>query len=207
MRADAELAAKTMAAGSFWRAAALLFLGMAHLMAGDPDRADVIFEDQVAEARAAGAMIGACIALSQRSLLAIGRGEWDLAGRHLSQARAVARDANIEDYPAVTIMHAAAARMALHQGDRPGAGAELTRAQRLRPALTYAVPHLAVQARTELAQVHLALGDLAGARTLMREVEEILRRRPGLGAFARQAEDLRPNSPVPAARPPREPRR
>ena len=136
-------------------------------------------------------MIGACIALSQRSLLAIGRGEWDLGEQHLSQARAVARDANVEDYPAVTIMHAAAARMALHHADRPGAGAELTRAQRLRPALTYAVPHLAVQARTELARVHLALGDLAGARTLMREADDILRRRPGLGAFARQADDLR----------------
>ncbi|HLM89785.1 MAG TPA: hypothetical protein VK284_12290, partial [Streptosporangiaceae bacterium] len=73
------------------------------------------------DAWAAGGMIGACIALSQRSLLAIGRGEWDLAGQHLSQARAVARDTNIEDYPEVTIMHAAAARLALHHGDRPGA--------------------------------------------------------------------------------------
>ena len=189
MLADAELAAMTMA--GFWRAAALLFVGMAHLMAGDPDQADILFEEQVAEARAAGGTIGICVALSQRSLLAIARGEWDLGERHLSQARAVARDANVEDYPAVTIMHAAAARMALHHADRPGAGAELTRAQRLRPALTYAVPHLAVQARTELARVDLALGDLTGARTLMREADDILRRRPGLGAFARQAEDLR----------------
>jgi len=200
MLADAELAAMTMT--GFWRPAALLFLGMAHLMAGDPDQADILFEDQVAEARAAGGTIGTCVALSQRSLLAIARGEWDQGERHLSQARAVARDANVEDYPAVTIMHAAAARMALHHADRPGAGAELTRAQRLRPALTYAVPHLAVQARTELARVHLALGDLAGARTLMREAGDILRRRPGLGAFARQAEDLHAelaHAPGPAA--------
>ena len=45
-------------------------------------------------------------------------------------------------------MHAAAARMALHRADLPRAHAELTLAQRLRPALTYAVPHFAVQART-----------------------------------------------------------
>jgi LuxR family maltose regulon positive regulatory protein len=191
MRADAELAAKTMDAGSLWRASSLLFLGMAHLMAGDPDQADVIFEDQVAEARAAGGTIGVSIALAQRSLLAIARGEWDLGERHLSEARAVARETNIEDYPAVTIMYAVAARMALHRADRPCARAELTRAQRLRPALTYAVPHFAVQARTELTKVHLALADLAGARTLMREVHGILLRRPGLGVFARQAEDLR----------------
>ena len=54
-----------------------------------------------------------------------------------------------------------------------------------------AIPHFAVQAPTELTRVHLALGDLAGARTLMREIDQILRRRPGLGVFARQAEDLR----------------
>jgi LuxR family transcriptional regulator, maltose regulon positive regulatory protein len=191
MRADAELAAKTTAAGSFWRAASLLFLGTAHLMAGDPDQADAIFADQVIEAWAAGGTLGACVALSERSLLAIARGEWDLGERYLSEARAVARESKVEDYPAVTIMHAVAARIALHQADRPGARAELTRAQRLRPALTYAVPHFAVQARTELAQVHLALADLAGARTLMREAHEILLLRPRLGVFARHAEDLR----------------
>ena len=191
MRADAELAGKTMAVGGCWRAAAPLFLGLAYLMADDPDRADVIFEGQVAEARATGGTIGACIALSERSLLAMARGAWNLGGRHLSEARAVARETSIEDYPAVTIMYAAAAQMALHQADRPGASAELTRAHRLRPALTYALPHLAVQSRIVLAQVHLALADLAGARTLMREADEILRRRPGLGAFARQAGNLR----------------
>jgi LuxR family transcriptional regulator, maltose regulon positive regulatory protein len=191
MRADAELAVKIMPAGSLWRAGSLLLLGTALLMAGDPDQADIVFEDQVAEARAAGGTLGSCVALSEQSLLAIARGAWDLGERHLSEARAVARESNVEDYPAVTIMHAVAARMALHRADRPRASAELTRAQRLRPALTYAVPHFAVQARTELTKVHLALGDLAGARTLMREVHEILLRRPGLGVFARQAEDLR----------------
>ena len=43
---------------------------------------------------------------------------------------------------------------------------QLVSAQRLRSVLTYATPHLAVQARIELTRVHLALADLAGARTL-----------------------------------------
>jgi LuxR family maltose regulon positive regulatory protein len=88
-------------------------------------------------------------------------------------------------------MYAAVARMALHQADRSRAHAELTRAQRLRPALTYALPYLAVQSRIELARCHLALFDIAAARTLLREVDEILIRRPDLGIFVRQAEDLR----------------
>jgi ATP/maltotriose-dependent transcriptional regulator MalT len=191
MRTDAELAARTLGAGSFWRTAATLYLGVAHLMAGDADRADVLFQDAAAAGQAGGASIGACVALAERSLLAISRGAWETAERHLSQARSLARDANLEDYPPVTILHAAAARIALHQHDRPRAIAELTRAQRLRPGLTYALPYLAVQARIELARCHLALADVAAARILLQEAEEVLTRHPGLGVFARQAGDLR----------------
>ena len=53
--------------------------------------------------------------------------------------------------------------------------------------LTYAHPHLAVQARIELVRVHLALADLAGARTLMREIDEMLKRRPDLGTLVGEA--------------------
>ena len=191
MRADAELAARTLAPGSFWRITVHDVPAAAHLMAGDLDRADVLFEDVVAEGQAAGIMFGPCIALAERSLLAIARGDWDLGKRYLSEARSLAREGKLEDYPPVTILYAVAARMALHEADRPRAEAELTRAQRLRPGLTYAVPHMAVQARIELARCYLALFDFGAARTLLREAEEILVRRPRLGVFVRQAADLR----------------
>ena len=45
--------------------------------------------------------------------------------------------------------------------------------------------------RLELARCHLALSDTAAARTLLHEADEILRRRPSLGVFVRQAKDLR----------------
>jgi LuxR family maltose regulon positive regulatory protein len=191
MRADAEFATTAMAAGSFWRATPILLVGMAHLMAGDPGCADVFFEDAAAEAQATGGTTDACVAHAERSLLAVAKGDWELGERHLSEARSVAREAHLEDYPPLVIMYAAAARIALHKGDQARARAELTRAQRLRPALTYALPHLAAQARVELARCHIALADFAAARTLLREIEEILTRRPGLGVFAAQAEDLR----------------
>ena len=57
--------------------------------------------------------------------------------------------------------------------------------------LTYAIPHLAVQARIELARAHLGLADIAGAKTLMREIDEVLRRRPALGTLADEAQALR----------------
>ena len=57
--------------------------------------------------------------------------------------------------------------------------------------LTYALPYLAVQTRIELARAHLALADPAGARTLLREIDELFRRRPGLGILGDQADALR----------------
>ena len=180
-----------MAPGSFWRITAMMYRAAAHLMAGELDRANVLFEDVVAEGQAGGITFGPCIALAERSLLAIASGDWDLGKRYLSEARSLAREGKLEDYPPVTILYAVAARMALHEADRPRAEAELTRAQRLRPGLTHAVPHMAVQARIELARCYLALFDFGAARTLLREADEILVRRPRLGVFVRQAADLR----------------
>jgi len=57
--------------------------------------------------------------------------------------------------------------------------------------LTYAMPQFAVQARIHLVSAHLALGDLAGAKTLMQEIDELLSRRPGLGILADEAHALR----------------
>jgi LuxR family maltose regulon positive regulatory protein len=100
-----------------------------------------------------------------------------------SPARAALRRAGIEESYATPLVSAVRARVAIHQGDVPAARRELVSAQRLRHLLTYALPFYAVQARIELIRVHLALADLAGARTLMREVDELLRRRPGLGTL------------------------
>ena len=81
--------------------------------------------------------------------------------------------------------------MAVRRGEVQTARQLLISAQRTRFLLTYAFPHMAVQARIELIRVHLALGDLAGARTLSKEVDELLRRRPGLGSLVGEARALR----------------
>ena len=106
------------------------------------------------------------------------RGEWDQAGAFADRAHAELRRAGLEESYATTLVCAAYARAALRRGDVPAARQQLVSAQRQRPLLTYALPHFAVQARIELASVHLALVDVEGARTLMREVDELLARRP-----------------------------
>ena len=119
------------------------------------------------------------------------RGDWSRAEGLAGQAGTVLRRAGIEDSYATPLVCAVQARTALHRGDAPAARRQLVSAQRLRHLLTYAYPHLAVQARVELIRVHIALADLAGARTLMQEIDELLKRRPGLGTLVEEAEALR----------------
>jgi LuxR family transcriptional regulator, maltose regulon positive regulatory protein len=57
--------------------------------------------------------------------------------------------------------------------------------------LSRAIPWFGVQTQVELARSHLALADVDGARTLLRESEDILQRQPDLGTLRAQAEDLR----------------
>ena len=124
-------------------------------------------------------------------LVAMARSQWDRAEVLAERAGAVLRRAGIEESYATPLVSAVRARTAMHRADLPAVHQELASAQRLRHLLTYALPHWAVQARIELAHVHLTLGDLAGARTLMREVDDLLKRRPGLGTLAADAGALR----------------
>ncbi|MGH3042866.1 MAG: LuxR C-terminal-related transcriptional regulator, partial [Gaiellaceae bacterium] len=66
---------------------------------------------------------------------------------------------------------------------------ELESARALAPRLTRALPWYSVQVALELAQVHLSLLDVSGARSWLADADAILRRRPALGALvARRAE-------------------
>jgi LuxR family transcriptional regulator, maltose regulon positive regulatory protein len=123
--------------------------------------------------------------------VAMARSQWDRAEVLADQARSVSRRAGIEESYATPLVSAVRARTAMHRADLHAVHQELPSAQRLRHLLTYALPQFAVQARLELARVHLALADPAGARTLMREVDDLLRRRPGLGTLVGEARTLR----------------
>jgi LuxR family transcriptional regulator, maltose regulon positive regulatory protein len=190
MRADADEAVRRFAAENIVAAAPALIRGMARILCGDLDSGDLSLQDAVRAGEQAGAPEDVAVALCERSLVAMAHSEWDRAEVIIGQAGTVLRRAGIEESYATPLICAARARAAMHRADIPAARRELVNAQRLRPLLTYALPYLAVQVRIELAQVHLALADQAGARTLMREVDELLRRRPGLGTLAGEAEAL-----------------
>jgi LuxR family maltose regulon positive regulatory protein len=191
MRADADEAVRRFAAGSFVTPAPALLQGIARILCGDLDGGDLSLEDAVSVGEVTGASDDLAVTLCERSLVAMTRNQWDRAEVLAGRARTVLRRAGIEESYTTPLICALRARAAMHRADVPAARRELVTAQHLRPLLTYALPHLAVQARIELARVHLALADQAGARTLMREVDDLLKRRPGLGTLADQAQALR----------------
>jgi LuxR family maltose regulon positive regulatory protein len=191
MRVDADEAVRRCAEEGILAPGAVFLQGTARVLCGDLDAADAYFEDAASGAQDVGAHEVLASALSERSLVAMARGEWGRAEALAGQARTVLREAGIEEGYATPLVCAVQVRTALHRGDVPAARAELVSAQRLRAVLTYALPHVAVQARIEMTRAYLTLSDFAGARMLMREIDELLKRRPDLGTLAGEADALR----------------
>jgi LuxR family maltose regulon positive regulatory protein len=191
MRADSGEAVRMFAAEPAVLPSPLLCQGIARVLCGDPEGGDASFEEAIRLGDDAGVYEVAAAALCERALLAAARGDWARAEVLARQAQIELRQAGTGDSYLTPLVCAAVARAALHRGDDAEARRALVRAQRTRHLLSYAVPYLAVQARTELARTHLGLADPAGARTLLREIDEVLRRRPGLGILTGQARALR----------------
>ena len=187
MRADADEAARRFAQERIMESAPALFQGLARVLSGDLEGGDACFETVLSVREEISTPETVAVALGERSLLAMARGQWSRAEILADEAGAVLRRAKFEGALACAVQ----ARAAVHRGDIPAARQHLVNAQRVRPTLTYAIPHLAVQARIELARAHLGLADIAGAKTLMREIDEVLRRRPALGTLADEARALR----------------
>jgi LuxR family transcriptional regulator, maltose regulon positive regulatory protein len=191
MRADAELALTLIPVGSLWRAPAQLLLGISHLLAGELGVADDVLAEAVEVAEDTGATLAASVALAERAILAISRQDWHEAETLVEQARSLVIKAHLEDCATSIVVYAAAARVAIHHGNRDRADQDLARAKQLQPQATHALPYYAVQARLELVRAYLALSDVAAARTVLREVDDLMRWRPDLGALPLQANQLR----------------
>jgi len=79
----------------------------------------------------------------------------------------------------------------VHRGDLTEARRQLTRAMRGRPSATYAFPFVAVRLRLQLAKVYFSMAEVAAARQLLRETDDILTHRPALGTLAEEVEQFR----------------
>ncbi len=187
---DIALAERLFPRDHPWRHALLLMGGVTRLAAGELTAADLVLVEATEVAQEAGAGPALSTALAERALLALARGEPDEARRLGNQAVDVVMQGRLRDHAGSAVVFAVAARLAVRDGDRDRARSLLAGFQRARGRLTHATPLLAVQARAEATRALLALADGAGARTLLREVDEILRLRPGLGQLEALAKDV-----------------
>jgi LuxR family transcriptional regulator, maltose regulon positive regulatory protein len=190
MRRDAQLARDQLGPRSRWRGAALLLEGISYLLDGDAGRADPILARAAEVGTQDGALPTLSVALAARCLVAMGAGRWPEARALAKLARTVVRTGQLHDYVTSSLVHAVAARTAWQLRDGRRARENVMRAARLRPQLTYAIPHFAVQTLVELARAHLALEDAAGASSILRQARDILRVRPGLGVLPEQVSEL-----------------
>jgi LuxR family maltose regulon positive regulatory protein len=190
MLADTQAALAELSPASQWRPTAQLLEGICYLLADQADRAEPILAHAAEVATEADALPAAAIGLAERSLVAMRHQDWKHAATLAKQAADVVRAGRLDGYVASALVHAVAARVAVHQGDIPQAQQQLARATRLRPLLTYALPYLAVQTLLELGRACLALDDAAGVRVVLRQARDVLRRRPDLGILPSQVEEL-----------------
>ena len=191
MSVDARRTIELTPEASPFRSNALLLSGVANLLIGDDSAADADFEDAAEVGARLGVAEAVPAALAERSMLAIAGGDWASAETLAAQARSEVRARRLDDYPSSALAYAVSARVALHRRETTAASNDLVRTQRLRPQLTYAIPWLSVQVRIELAHAYLALADPAGARTVLRESDGILRHRPDLGRLVKRADEVK----------------
>jgi LuxR family transcriptional regulator, maltose regulon positive regulatory protein len=191
MQADAEGAVAGLTPASRWRPTALLFEGVAYLLSGQTDRADPVLAHAVEVGTHVGGLPVASLALAERTIVAMERGDWSQADDLAQRALTLVWAGHLDDYIMSALVNAVVARTAVHRGEVSRAQEHLTWTARQRPLLTPAMPWLAVQTLLELGRAYLALDDAAGVRAVLRQADDVLQQRPGLGILVGQADELR----------------
>jgi LuxR family maltose regulon positive regulatory protein len=191
MRHDADVALRGLHRSSPYRPAMLHAVAVIELLFGDLDQAELSFLQAEEEATSGNVAPFVPLLMAERGLVAIARDDWKQARTLATQALARMADGQFDDYWTSALVYAWAAQVAVHYGEVPRARELASRAARLRPLLTYALPVVSVQALLELARTYLALADPPGALAALRQIDDIRRHRRDLGALATQAKELR----------------
>ncbi|MBC9733983.1 helix-turn-helix transcriptional regulator [Nocardioides marmotae] len=191
MLADAEAAAGPEADPGPWQPLALSARGEALLLAGEPGRALAAFAEATAAGHAAPDLEVVALAEAETAMVDIDAGRWERAAGHVDHALGIVEQRRAGDDVLALLVRAAGARLAIHRSDLAEADRQIARAMRARSAATYALPWLATRGRLHLAKACWARGDRAGAGVLLREIDEVLVRRPDLGTLGDQVAELR----------------
>ena len=190
MLANATRAVELEASGGAWRDFSLWVLAFARLTSGDQEGAHAALDDAVAASRPERNGLTHCI-LGHRALVAVDQQDWTAAAGFAEEARAIGAARQVEGYIASVPARIADIRIAVQRGDIGLARQQLARAMNLRPVMTADAPAVAVVCLLGLARAHLAVGDPAGARTLLAQAGGVIRLRPDLGVLPGEVASLR----------------
>jgi LuxR family maltose regulon positive regulatory protein len=191
MLSDAQSALAVLPETSEWRVLALLVYAAAHSLLGENEQANEIFGEAVTHASRIGFSETQAVATSERILFSEQEHDHARSDRQADELRHLLASGMLDASAPAAIAFAAAARSELRHGNWDNARALLSHAQRLTPFLGDTIPWLAVQTRLELGHTFVALRDVASARTLLAEIDDIFERRPDLGVLAEQTEAFR----------------
>ena len=191
MSRDAESALQGLSPTSPYRSAMLHAQGAADLLAGELDSADLHFARAIEEATSAGTLPFLALLLTERGIIATEREAWAEADALAQQALSMMTDGQYDDYWTSALVYAWCAHVAARRGDPAQARDLASRAARLRPLLTHALPVVSAQALLELARAYITLAEPGGASAVLRQAKDLLQRRPDLGAVPKQVAELR----------------
>src|SRR5262249_35239730 len=191
MIADAETALSELPRDSSLRPSALIALGAGHLLLGQAGRADAILAAAAEEAARIGATDTQILAIGERSIIASARNDAAAADRLALEAHELVEKSSLDGYGTTAIVRTASARAALRHGRRGDARPERGKAQELAShGDRGAFPWFVLQSRIELARAYLALRETPAARSQLREIRQLLRKRPHVGVLADEAAAL-----------------
>ena len=188
MRADAEFAAESETPSRPWHVTSVVVLGFAHVMAGDDVRGEQVLADGVRVARRLEDATNSSVAMAQLALYALERGELNHAEGLSREAHERAGNSMLAAATAFALV--ARARVAQRRGDARRLAEYVAGVQVQRPKLTAAIPWISALTLLQLRRVHIASGDSAGARTILRDLGHLLRERPDLGIVGDRGKQL-----------------
>jgi LuxR family maltose regulon positive regulatory protein len=189
MIADARAAQAGLPPGSEWLPGCIATEGLGWLFSGDVDQADSLFAQAIMLSGPLQATATATTAHTQRALIAMSARRWSDAEDHVTKALRLVLDNGLDGHSTSGLTFVAAARLARHQNDIPGAREMMVRASRLRPQLNISIPAESVQTGIEMTRAFVELWDVAAAKLIMRETKTILDQCPDLGVLGAQWEE------------------
>jgi LuxR family maltose regulon positive regulatory protein len=188
---DAAAAYEGLSPTNHFRAGMLFTVGTACAIQDPSAEADAILMRAYDAAFTFASWPLAAMALAERAGIAAALGDWEGTHRLVEEAVDLVGDGTYDAYWSSALVFAWGARTALHCNDRERAEEFLVRASRVRPLLTYALPVVSLRALLELARAYLGLADAAGARSVLRQANDILMQRPNVGRLAVELRALR----------------